>query len=210
MTPDTPARMAGAPAFLTWEHLTPQEEMESNLPRTLTGPRLGGRRQRGHRVSGRLRGHVVPAPLPSAPRGRWVPVHRPLLTHVLRVQLDGRHLLEGNVAGPAVPAAAQAAPGRRGHGAATPTRRSARARVFLGRGSSAARTATPRRGGEAAAEERFPVEKRGLPGGAGRGGAGPEVGGAGPGGGRGQLPTDYRRARRAGRAVSAAEWGQVA
>lgn len=62
------------------------------------------------------------------------------------------------MASPAVPAAAQAAPRRRGHGAATQPRRSAGARVLLGPGSFAARTATPGPGGEAEAEARPPGE----------------------------------------------------
>lgn len=96
---------------------------------------------------------------------------------MLRVQLYGRHLLERNVAGPAVPAATQAAPRRRGHGAATQPRRSARARLFLGRGSFATRAATPRRGGEAVVEARPPGQevRTARLGGAGRG---REVGGA--------------------------------
>lgn len=89
-----------------------------------------------------------PRPISLGPL-RAVGSSREALTHVLRVQLYGGHLLERNVASSAVPAAAQAAPRRRGHGAATQPRRSARARVLLGRGSFAARTETPGPGGEA-------------------------------------------------------------
>lgn len=101
---------------------------------------------------------------------------------MLRVQLYGRHLLERNVASPAVPAAAQAAPRRRGHGVATQPHRSARARVLLGRGSLAARTATPGPGGEAETEARSP----------GEGARTARRGGAVSGGGRGQRPAQVK------------------
>lgn len=73
VTLDTEVLMAGAPAFLTWEHLTPHWKMEPT--RTLAQPKPDGRGQRGHRG---LRGHVVPAPFPSALSGPLGPVRRPL------------------------------------------------------------------------------------------------------------------------------------
>lgn len=68
------AVMADAPAF---PHLgTPESPGdEINRPRTLAQPWPGGRNQRGHRASGRLRGHVVPFPSLGGPLG---PVERPL------------------------------------------------------------------------------------------------------------------------------------
>lgn len=71
VTLDTGALMAGAPAFLTWEHLTPHWES----PPTQAQPMPESRGQGGHRG---LRGHVVPAPFPSALSGPLGLVGRPL------------------------------------------------------------------------------------------------------------------------------------
>lgn len=148
VTLDTEVLMAGAPAFLTWEHLTPHWKMDAGTAQA-RWPRPA--RPQGTAWS---RG---PRPISLGPQ-RAVGSSPEALTHVLCVQLYGRHLFERNVASPAVPAAAQAAPRRRGHGAATQPRRSAGARVLLGPGSFAARTATPGPGGEAEAEARPPGE----------------------------------------------------
>lgn len=149
--------MAGAPAFLTWGHLTPHWKTESTALGRWHSPCPMAEAREASEATGDC--VVTWSPPISLSPQQAVGSSREALTHVLCVQLYGRHLLEGNVASPAVPAAAQAAPRRRGHGAATPLRRSARARVLLGRGSFAARTATPGSGGEAEVEARPPGEE---------------------------------------------------
>lgn len=169
-------------------------------PRDETGSRAAtGSEERGTAPGGAGPRAVLQTPhcpRPAAPHPAWAVGSEEgrALTHVLRVQLHGRHLLQRDVSRSAVPAAPQAAEHRGGHGARTTVSAAVTGRPPpLDRGDTASTPPLrlpppPKRRSLCGA--RRPIQRRSSPGGrsAGRGVAGPgrkmqrlrARGGAGP------------------------------